>query len=110
MSKIYYNKLIRDKIPDIISRSGKDYKTKILPSEEYLIKLEEKLTEEIDEYLSTGSIEELVDLVEVVYAILNHKGITLDRFEGMRKEKNQNRGGFDKKLLLEYVQSESNNE
>ena len=110
MHKIQYNKLVRDKIPEIIKQANKQPKTRPLKSEGYLFKLAEKLNEEVQEYLTTGSIEELVDVVDVVDAILKHRGISLAEFNTMRKEKNQNRGGFDKKILLEYVLSENGDE
>lgn len=95
-----YNKLIRDKIPEIISNSGKSFKTKNLCDEEYIISLNNKLQEELDEYNEDGEVKELADLVEVIYAILNYKGISVEKFEKLRLQKKEERGGFDKKLFL----------
>jgi predicted house-cleaning noncanonical NTP pyrophosphatase (MazG superfamily) len=58
------------------------------------------LSEELHEYLESGSIEELADLVEVVYALLDCAGVSRDEFEEIRKAKFEERGGFKKKLLL----------
>ncbi|HZK83860.1 MAG TPA: hypothetical protein VFC58_04115 [Desulfosporosinus sp.] len=59
--------------------------------------------EELQEYLESVSIEELADLVEVVYAILEHKDVSLQEFEVIRKQKVSDRGAFKEKLLLKEV-------
>ena len=59
--------------------------------------------EELQEYLDSESVEELADLVEVVYAILDDKKISLQELELIRKQKIQERGAFQKKLLLKEV-------
>ena len=97
---IKYNKLIRDKIPEIIEADGKDYEVKKLEDDEYLKSLNTKLQEELDEYQESGEIEELADLLEIIYAILDHKDISREELERIRKEKKQERGGFSRKLLL----------
>jgi predicted house-cleaning noncanonical NTP pyrophosphatase (MazG superfamily) len=61
------------------------------------------LGEELQGYLDSESVEELADLVEVVYAILDEKKISLQEFELIRKQKVQERGAFMKKLLLKEV-------
>ena len=70
MDTIIYNKLVRDNIPNIVAKSGKRCKYQILSHAEYLFALDKKLQEELEEYQDSRSIEELADLVEVVYAIL----------------------------------------
>ena len=65
--------------------------------------LDIKLGEELQEYLNDDNIGELADLVEVFYAILKYKGIGLDDFEQTRKKKAEERGAFDKRLLLKEV-------
>lgn len=100
-----YNKLVRDKIPTIIEQSGKISITQQLDDEEYLTKLKEKLGEELKEYLSSGKIEELADLVEVVYAILDYSGVSLEEFEGIRYAKLHERGAFKERILLKEVRS-----
>ena len=99
-----YNKLVRDKIPEIIKNNGaKAVNTKILSDEEYLISLNTKLEEELKEYLESGEVEELADLEEVLRAILDAKKVTYDDFETIRKSKVIKRGAFKKKLFLESV-------
>ena len=99
-----YNKLVRDKIPEIIKNNGEDPKTKILSDEEFLIKLNKKIEEELKEYLDSGDIEELADLEEVLLAILDAKNISFEEFEKIRLEKVKNRGAFKNKIYLESVE------
>ena len=95
-----YNKLIRDKIPEIIETEGRTCKIETLSDEEYLIHLNEKLLEEANEYLESGEVEELADLEEVLRAILKAKNVDYESFEKIRTDKVEKRGAFDKKLLL----------
>lgn len=100
MSVKTYNKLVRDKIPQIIQQSGKQAILEEVSGEEYLELLNAKLGEELQEYIDSESVEELADLVEVVYAILEHKDVSLEEFEVIRKQKVEDRGAFKEKLLL----------
>ena len=100
MKTIDYNKLIRDRIPEIIEKSGKKAIIEKTSGEKLLKLLNTKLYEELKEYKESGSIEELADLVEVVYGILYFKGITLKEFENIREEKNRERGAFKEGLVL----------
>ena len=72
-----YNKLVRDRIPEIIQASGKMCSTEILPDEDYLKYLDAKLDEELAEYHKDQNIEELADLLEVVHAAALARGYTL---------------------------------
>ena len=99
-----YNKLVRDKIPEIITNNGETPKTRILSNEEYLTELETKLQEEVAEFLESGEVEELADIEEVLRAILNAKNVSYDDFEKIRIKKVQKRGAFDKKIFLESTE------
>lgn len=99
-----YNKLIRDKIPDIIRKSGKIPITKSLSDTEYMDMLNLKLQEEVAEYLESGSVEELADIGEVMHAILAYKQMPIEEFQKVRADKLQKRGGFAERLLLVEVQ------
>ena len=101
--KIIYNKLVRDNIPEIIEASGKTCETEILSDEEYLQMLDKKLDEELAEYHKDQNIEELADLLEVLYATAKARGYSIEELEQVRVEKKEARGGFDKKILLRYV-------
>lgn len=102
-----YNKLVRDKIPDIIKqREGKESITRILDDKEFLFALNLKIQEELAEYLESGEIEELADLEEVLRAILDCKGISYEEFEEIRLKKVEKRGAFKKKIYLEGLEKE----
>lgn len=101
--KIIYNKLVRDKIPEIIETSGKMCEIEILSDEEYLQMLDKKLDEELAEYHQEQNIEELADLLEVLYATAKARGYSIKKLEQVRVEKQKARGGFDKKILLKFV-------
>ena len=98
-----YNKLVRDRIPDIIESDGKTCATEVLDKEAYLRLLDEKLTEELAEYQESKSLEELADLMEVLQAVLKARGWTWEQLEQVRTEKAAKRGGFKKRILLKEV-------
>lgn len=102
MKKIY-EKLVRDRIPEIIEGTGSRCNVGTLDDEEYIRALDKKLREELDEYLADGSIEELADLLEVVRASAIARGYTLDELEAVRSRKAQERGGFEKRIWLFQV-------
>ena len=99
-----YNKLVRDKIPDIIKAEGRNVKTKVLNDKEYRNELNRKLQEEVKEYLEDNNIEELADIVEVIYGILNSMDISIEEFEKVRKDKAEKRGAFIEKVFLEEAE------
>lgn len=97
-----YNKLVRDKIPEIIAKdNGKNCNIRVMEDDEYLVALNEKLQEELKEYLESGNVEELADLEEVLRAILDVKEVPYEEFENIRKAKVNKRGAFKKKIFLE---------
>lgn len=100
---ITYNKLVRDRIPEIIERSGKCCKIRILCDEEYLSMIDAKLDEELAEYHKDHNLEELADLLEVIYAVAKARGYSIEQLEKVRLEKVEKRGGFQKRLLLTEV-------
>ena len=102
MEKIY-DKLVRDKIPEIIMNSGKACSTEVLDDERYIELLDQKLFEEMLEYHQDKSIEELADIVEVIYAIVKFRGLSVEEFEKIRVSKADERGGFEQKILLKSV-------
>ena len=106
MANIKYNKLIRDKIPEIIEKSGKQAIVERVKGDQLLELLNKKLFEELEEYKESGEIEELADLVEVVNAILEFKGMSIGEFDYIRKKKKLARGGFQEGLLLLEVKED----
>ena len=98
-----YDKLIRDKIPGIIEKNGQTARVRVLNDDEYLVKLDEKLGEELTEYLADGNVEELADLLEVIYAAALARGTTAGQLDEIRRKKAEERGAFAEKLLLMEV-------
>jgi predicted house-cleaning noncanonical NTP pyrophosphatase (MazG superfamily) len=95
-----YNKAIRDKIPEIIKQTGNQCDVKTLSNEEFLEKLEEKLSEEVAEYQNDKNPEELADVLEVIYRIVELKGISKEELDEIRTKKKEERGSFSKNLFL----------
>lgn len=96
-----YNKLVRDKIVDIIEADGRKAEYRILDNVEFRNELNKKLQEEVHEYLEDNNVEELADIVEVIYGILNSMDVSIDDFEKIRLAKKEKRGAFAKKIFLE---------
>lgn len=95
-----YNKLVRDKIPEIIKNNGGECKIRILDDAEYIQMIDKKLDEELSEYHKDQNIEELADLLEVIYAAAEARGYTIEELEDVRVKKADKRGGFKDKILL----------
>lgn len=98
-----YNKLVRDEIPSIIESDNRKVIIRTLNNEEYKKELDKKLKEELQEYLEDDNVEELADIVEVIYGVLKSKNVSIDEFESIRKKKVEKRGAFNNKIFLEKV-------
>lgn len=103
MEVITYNKLVRDRIPEIIEKDGKTCETEVLSDDDYLVMLDAKLDEELTEYHKDKNIEELADLMEVIYAVAEARGYSIEQLEAVRKEKAEKRGAFKDKIFLKTV-------
>ena len=97
---VKYNKAIRDKIPEIIKNSGNNCNVKKLTDDEFLIEIEAKLREELEEYFQSKSVEELADIIEVVNRISVLRGVSEEELEKIRERKSTERGKFDENLFL----------
>lgn len=93
-----YNKLVRDKIPEILDKKGISYEKRIANSEEYKTELVKKLKEEVEEFLVNYDIEELADVLEVVDSI--KKLSEYDKVLELQNKKREERGGFEKRIIL----------
>jgi predicted house-cleaning noncanonical NTP pyrophosphatase (MazG superfamily) len=102
-----YRKLIRDRIPEVIAASGKKAVIRVLEDEEYRKEARKKLHEELAEYESAeddkSALEELADILELVYALAEIHGSSREDLEKIRAAKESERGGFRRKLFLEEV-------
>lgn len=92
-------KLVRDRIPEIIIADGKKPIIRILDNDEYLRELDKKLNEEIAEYQANKSVEEMADVLEVLFAICEARGHSVEELMEVRNEKREKRGGFEQKIF-----------
>lgn len=103
-----YNKLVRDRIPEIIENDGKKCSTKILDEKSYLSELRKKVHEELQEYEEASSdieaVEELADILELIHALAKTHNATMEEVEKIRAEKAVKRGGFNDKIFLIEVE------
>lgn len=99
-----YNKLVRDKIPQVLDEKNIKYNIRIAEDQEYLIKLQEKLQEEILEFKRTPNLDEYIDIVEVLEALAKYHGIDLKPMRLRKRMKREHKGGFDKKIILESTE------
>lgn len=105
--KHIYNKLIRDRIPEIIENDHKTCATRILNDEEYLKCLKSKLLEECNEVINAEGEDikkEIADVLEVLEALENTLHIDQQEIMSIKEKKAHNNCAFDKKIYLEYVE------
>lgn len=95
-----YNKLVRDKIPQIIKAQGQTPNIRILDKEEYTACLERKLDEEVREYHTDQNMEELADILEVVFALNEDLGHSREELLEAYQRKHDARGGFRDRIFL----------
>ena len=99
-----YNKLVRDRIPEIIRANGNKFNTEILDGAEYKKELQLKLKEELQEYLEaqedSHAVEELADVLELIYSLVEVHHSSIEELEEVRREKREIRGGFDERVYL----------
>jgi predicted house-cleaning noncanonical NTP pyrophosphatase (MazG superfamily) len=99
-SAINHGKLVRDKIPQIIQSKGEQPVIQTADSEEYNVRLRDKLREEVEEYLaSDDDREELADILEVLYALARRTGTDEQQLEKLRAAKAKKRGGFADRII-----------
>ena len=95
-----YHKLVRDKIPALIEAQGETHNIRILSDEEYTRCLEDKLDEEVREYREDKNLQELADILEVIYALAENQGYTREELMSEYMRKHEARGGFSEKIFL----------
>ncbi len=99
-----YNKLVRDKIPGIIAKTGEKPVIHTAEEQEYGEALTRKLQEEVAEFLADPSVEEAADVLEVMQAICDLRGINLSKLEEVRQRKADERGGFKERIILDRTE------
>ncbi len=95
-----HNKLVRDKIPEILKAAGKNCVIETLSDEEYITMLDEKLSEGVVKYQEKKTLEDLADLLEVMGAIVKARGHSWAELTAIRKKKCTEQGAYDKRILL----------
>ena len=107
------DKLIRDKIPQILRQKGLIVPERVMDKEEFLIRLKDKLMEEAGEVTKAcygeELVEELADLMEVIYALCQAYQQSFDEVERKRIEKKEKCGGFDRKIYNPSVEVQETN-
>ena len=102
-----YNKLVRDRIPEIIERDGRKPETRVLNDADYMQELRKKLGEELEEYLAAdnavAAVEELADMLELIYATAVAHGATPHQLDMIREQKAEERGAFEERIYLHKV-------
>ena len=99
-----YNKLVRDRIPEVIESQGGSCQCRVLAKDEYVQALKAKLVEEAQELLDTDDrqslLRELADVMEVVDSLLKATGLTISALREEQRRKREERGGFERRLSL----------
>tara|TARA_B110001454_G_C12361768_1_gene284608 strand:+ start:221 stop:535 length:315 start_codon:yes stop_codon:yes gene_type:complete len=95
-----HNKAIRDKIPEIIEKSGLKFNVKKLSDKDFLEEMEKKLDEEVSEYHESKSVEEIADIIEVIERIAELRGTSVKELMKIKYEKSEKRGKFEKNFFL----------
>lgn len=98
-----YNRLVRDNIPNLILKDHALPTTRTLNDEEYIDELNKKLLNEVNKYLETNNDEEMVDIIEVIRAILEFNNSSFEELEEKRRKKAEKRGTFKERVYLEKV-------
>lgn len=95
-----YDKLVRDRIPEIIENSGNHCEVEVVSDEFALEYLYKKLQEEVDELVEDKNLEEIADVVEVLFAIGGKYGYSEEDVLNKRSKKKNKSGGFEKNIIL----------
>jgi predicted house-cleaning noncanonical NTP pyrophosphatase (MazG superfamily) len=98
-----YNKLVRDKIPEIIRAKGTECEIEIATEDKRYELLEEKLKEEVNEFLEDKNLEELADIMEVLFELADSLGYDEAALLNARKKKRYERGGFKDGIVLKFT-------
>jgi len=100
----HYDKLIRDRIPEIMDRAGVPYVIDTMDDDDFRAALRAKLVEEAQEAAEAESdaelIKELGDVLEVVAALTAAAGLDAEEIESVRARRREERGGFERRIRL----------
>ncbi len=96
-------KLVRDKIPELMLNQGKTIEVRQADGREYEFMLWKKLQEEVEEFTRERNAEEIADIEEVLHCLADLRGIPWDLVEAIREKKNEDKGSFKRKIIIERV-------
>ena len=106
---VVYNKLVRDKIPEIIKNSGQTPVYRKITGDELEAAAKQKLREEVEEFLASDmDIEEMADIFEVIGLLMDINGWTYDQIGQVQLDKEKRRGSFHNRILLERTEEKYN--
>ena len=105
--RIHYDKLVRDAVPEAIRADGHDCLVEVLAPDAYVAALKRKLVEEAHEALAASERDdllfELADLLEVIVSLADASNISRETLEATRLRRHEQRGGFERRLFLRFV-------
>ena len=107
MTKKHYNKLIRDRIPEIIQADGREFETEIMSESDYKQALRDKILEEGQEVVTASEdelVKEIADLYEVIDSLIVAYGLDKDSIIKMQRSRREKRGGFEKRIRLLWTE------
>lgn len=105
-----YNKLVRDRIPQLIRESGRNCSSRILNEDEYFDALLDKVVEEIEEYRLSGNEEELADVFEVLDCLVQLKEYEPMHIDYLKLIRREARGSFKERVQLIEVDDMPNHQ
>ncbi len=103
MERIYHQKLVRDKIPEVIKKAGNQYEVRVMEEAEFEMELRKKILEEVKELMESSVEdleEEMADVLELLQSLASHYEVDFKLVEEKQKKKREKRGGFKKRLFL----------
>ncbi len=98
-----YNKIVRDKIPEIIDSAGKKFDIHIVNDKKAISYLDIKLDEEVKEFHEDNNLEELADIMEILFSLAKKMGYSEEDLLSKRLQKKESNGGFDANIILTKV-------
>jgi len=99
-------KLVRDKIPELMLNQGKTIEVRLANGREYEFMLWHKLQEEVEQFVRERNAEEIADIEEVLHCLADLRGIPWDLVEAIREKKREDKGSFKRKIILEKVNTQ----
>ncbi|MBQ6240109.1 MAG: nucleoside triphosphate pyrophosphohydrolase [Firmicutes bacterium] len=99
----YVGSLVRDRIPEILRREGNFPMTRTLDDEEYLYQLHVSLKHAIEVYMSQRSVADLSDVLEIIEAIAEMRGVTDEEIVKIRNYRAMTFGTYHNRLFLEKM-------